>query len=98
MAGGDIMQGAGAGDQPVVTLSLHDLLPDANGEIVIVGADNGLQLSIVSDERVCDSGIADHHLTATGVDVAGLSYYAFEGGMKLYAPTEVAVTVASAHG
>ena len=98
MAGEDITQGAAADGDSVVTLSLHDLLPDANGEIVIFGADGSLQLSIVSDEKVCASGIADHHLTATGVDVAGLSYYAFEGGMKLYAPSEVAVTIASAHG
>src|SRR5262249_26118034 len=98
MDGEDVMQGGAAGGEPVVTLSLHDLLPDAHGEIVIGRADNGLQLSIVSDERVCASGIAEHHLTATGVDVAGLSYYAFEGGMKLYAPSEVAITVASAHG
>jgi hypothetical protein len=97
MAGEDNMQGE-SGGEPVVTLSLHDLLPDSNGEIVIVGEGDGLQLSIVSDEKVCASGIAEHHLTATGVDVGGLSYYAFEGGTKLYAPAEVAVTVASGHG
>ncbi|MBX6323299.1 MAG: hypothetical protein IRY94_15855 [Rhodospirillaceae bacterium] len=82
----------------VVTLSLHDLLPDANGEIVIQGTGGALQLSILSEERVCETGIAEPHLTAAGVDVAGLAYYAFEGGTRLYAPSDVAITVASTNG
>ncbi len=95
------MQGggpAGESQDSVVTLSFHDLLPDANGEIVIVGTGGALQLSILSEERVCATGIAEPHLTAAGVDVGGLAYYAFEGGTRLYAPSDVAVTVASGHG
>ncbi|MEX1108823.1 MAG: hypothetical protein WEC00_07940 [Dongiaceae bacterium] len=76
-----------------ITLSLGDLLPDANNEIVIVGDGDSLHLSILTDMRVCDSGISGEHLTADGVDVAGLCFFAFEDGMRLYYPAELDVTV-----
>ncbi len=78
-----------------ITLSLGDLLPDENGEIVIVSDGDSLQLSIVTDLRVCDSGVSGEHLTAEGVDVAGLCFFAFEGGTKLYYPADLDVTVSS---
>lgn len=77
-----------------VTLSLDDLLPDANGEIVIMGAEDGFRLSIVTDQRVCDSGVIAQHVTADGYDVGGLSYYAFEGGTTLYYSKDLALTIA----
>jgi hypothetical protein len=80
--------------EPGIVLSFADLLPDANGEIVIVGA--GVRLSIVTDQRVADFGIADSHLTADGFDVGGLSYFMFEGGTKLYYSPEVDVTITTA--
>jgi len=76
-----------------ITLSLADLLPDANGEIVIVSEGDSLHLSILTDLRVCESGIAGEHLTADGVDVAGLCFFEFEGGTKLYYPADLDVTV-----
>lgn len=76
-----------------ITLSLEDLLPDANNEIVIVGEGDSLHLSILTDMRICDSGVAGEHLTADGVDVAGLCFFAFEDGMRLYYPAELDVTV-----
>ncbi|MEX0807475.1 MAG: hypothetical protein WD044_01985 [Dongiaceae bacterium] len=76
-----------------ITLSLGDLLPDANNEIVIVGDSDSLHLSILTDMRICDSGISGEHLTADGVDVAGLCFFAFEDGMRLYYPAELDVTV-----
>ncbi|MDZ4735682.1 MAG: hypothetical protein SGJ07_04970 [Rhodospirillaceae bacterium] len=83
---------AGAVDSRI-TLSLDDLLPDANNEIVIVGDGDSLHLSILTDMRICDSGISGEHLTADGVDVAGLCFFAFEDGMRLYYPAELDVTV-----
>jgi hypothetical protein len=65
-----------------ITLSFADLLPDANGEIVIVSHGDSPQLSILTDRPVCDSGVADSHVTADGVDVAGWAYYTFEGGTR----------------
>ena len=82
--------------EPGIVLSFADLLPDANGEIVIVGAGGGLRLSIVTDQKVAESGIADSHLTADGFDVGGLSYFMFEGGTRLYYSPDVDVTIATA--
>ena len=44
-----------AGDVPII-LAFDDLLPDANGEIVVMGADLGTQLSIMTDQRICAEG------------------------------------------
>jgi len=82
--------------EPGIVLSFADLLPDANGEIVILGPGGGLRLSIVTDQKVADFGIADSHLTADGFDVGGLSYFMFEGGTKLYYSPDVDVTIATA--
>jgi hypothetical protein len=84
------------GQEPVITLSLADLLPDANGEIVVVG--DGVHLSLVTDAEVCGSGIAEQHLTATGMDVGGLAYFAFADGTKLYVSPDVDLTFAPSHG
>jgi len=81
-----------------ITLAFEDLLPDANGEIVVMGDGFGTQLSILTDQRVCGEGVADSHLTADGLDVAGLAYFAFEGGTKLYYSPEIEVTIAPVHG
>ncbi len=80
-----------------ITLSFEDLLPDANGEIVIVSHGDHPQLSIVTDQRVCDAGIAVSHVTADGVDVAGLAYFTFEGGTRLYYSQDIDLTIAPAH-
>jgi hypothetical protein len=81
-----------------ITLAFEDLLPDANGEIVVMGDGFGTQLSILTDQRICAEGFADSHVTADGLDVAGLAYFAFEGGTKLYYSPEIEVTIAPVHG
>jgi len=80
-----------------ITLSFEDLLPDSNGEIVIVSHGDHPQLSIVTDRQVCDSGVANSHVTAEGIDVAGWAYYTFEGGTKLYYSPDIDLTIAPAH-
>jgi len=79
-----------------ITLSFADLLPDANGEIVIVSHGDSPQLSILTDRPVCDSGVADRHITAEGIDVAGWAYYTFEGGTRLYYSPDIDLTIAPA--
>jgi hypothetical protein len=81
-----------------ITLAFEDLLPDANGEIVVMGDGFGTQLSILTDQRICAEGVADSHVTADGLDVAGLAYFAFEGGTTLYYSPEIEVTIAPVHG
>jgi hypothetical protein len=77
-----------------ITLSFEDLLPDANGEIVIVSRGDGPQLSILTERRVCESGVADRHATVDGVDVGGWAYYTFEGGTKVYFSPDIDLTIA----
>lgn len=81
-----------------ITLTFDDLLPDLNGEIVVMGTGFDGPLSIVTDQKICAEGVADSHLTADGLDVGGLAFFAFEGGTKLYYSPEIEVTIAPANG
>jgi hypothetical protein len=84
---------APAADDSLV-LSIADLLPDAQGEIVLFN-DAGLSaLSIVGALPVTGSGIADQHATAEGIDVSGMAYYRFETGLTLYYPSDVTLSLA----
>jgi hypothetical protein len=79
---------ANAGGDPLV-LSIADLLPDAQGEVVLFN-DAGLSaFSIVGAQSVIGSGIADHHATAEGIDVTGMAYSTFETGLTVYYPSDV---------
>lgn len=86
--------GAGApaaGDQ--FSLNLADLLPDANGEIVILNEGDDPCLNIVTDLRLLESGIADAHVTDGGIEVKGLQYWVFEDGTKLYYSPGLSISV-----
>jgi hypothetical protein len=67
-----------------VTLTLGELLPDSNGEIVIVNGGDDPQLQIVTELRLLESGVANDHLTESGMQVAGFNYWVFEDGTKLF--------------
>jgi hypothetical protein len=77
-----------AGD--AVILQLTDLLPDASGEVVLY-AEAGVPVNILAHEPVTESGVAEAHVTASGLDVTGLQYYSFEGGLTLYSPSDVLI-------
>lgn len=74
---------AGSLDE-AVTLSLGELLPDSNGEIVIVNGGDDPQLHIVTELKLLESGVAIDHLTEGGLQVAGFHYWVFEDGTKLF--------------
>src|SRR3546814_4248864 len=38
-------------------------------------------VNLLTHETITGFGIADPHVTATGVDVTGLHFYSFEGGL-----------------
>ena len=78
-----------AGGEPVM-LELADLLPDASGEVVLF-ADDELPVNIVTDQSISEVGIAEAHVTATGVDVTGLHFYSFESGLTVYSPIDVLI-------
>jgi len=81
-----------------LTLNLSDLLPDANGEIVILNEGDDPGLNIVTDLRLLESGIADSHITDGGIDVKGLQYWVFEDGTKLYYSPGLSISVDHAAG
>jgi hypothetical protein len=83
-------------DSDHIVLSLGDLLPDANGEIVVLSQQGQLHLNLMTDLRVCESGVSPGHVTADGLDVFGLSYYAFEGGTRVYYSSDVEITISAA--
>ena len=78
-----------------LSLELNDLLPDEAGEVVLLGGAE-VPLSIHAAEPVTAEGIAETHVTASGVDVTGLHYYSFESGITLYSPTDLVID--STHG
>lgn len=71
-------------------LDLGDLLPDQAGEVVLMG-DGDIPFSIHTTVPVTAAGIADAHITASGVDVTGQHFYSFEGGITLYSPTDLVI-------
>jgi hypothetical protein len=80
---------APAVSEDAVVLTLNDLLPDPQGDIVLLNQAGSLEMAVVTDKRVVDSGVADHHTTADGTDVAGMTYYSFESGPTLYVPSDL---------
>jgi hypothetical protein len=76
-----------------VVLDLADLLPDEAGDVVLFSGDE-LPVSISAHEAVTGHGVADSHVTATGVDVTGLNFYSFESGITIYSLSDVSITEA----
>ena len=54
-----------------------------------------LPVNIVTDQPVAEAGIAEAHVTATGVDVTGLHFYSFESGLTVYSPIDVLIVAES---
>ena len=79
----------------VVSVALEDLLPDRSGEVVLSTVD-GLSVELLARQTLVDTGVSDRHVTASGFDVSGFSYYSFSGGLTVYFSHESLVTVS--HG
>ncbi|HVO03796.1 MAG TPA: hypothetical protein VMT54_16465 [Candidatus Cybelea sp.] len=67
-----------------IKLALSDLLPDANGEIVVLNDGDDPEVSIATDLRILDSGVSPAHITAGGIEVGGMQFWVFEDGTRLY--------------
>jgi hypothetical protein len=73
----------GGDDLDVIVLSVDDLSPDANNEVVVSGVE-GLSITILAEQAVADEGISAAHTTVTGIDVVGLEYVSFSSGLKVF--------------
>ena len=78
-----------------LALSLEDLLPDANGNVVLFNDAGITEMSIVSERPVVDSGIAGEEAATDIGDVTGMAYYSFDSGPTLYYPLDVHVSIIS---
>jgi hypothetical protein len=76
-------------DDGLVALSLADLVPDAEGEVVFFDESGVTEMAVIADGRLLDQGISDSHVTAGGIDVAGMAFYSFDSGMTLYLPPDI---------
>jgi hypothetical protein len=81
------------GADDAVVLTLNDLLPDPQGDIVLLNHSGTLEMAVLTDKAVVDTGVADHHTTADGTDVMGMTYYSFESGPTLYVPSDLHLSV-----
>jgi hypothetical protein len=80
----------------VIALSLDDLLPDANGNVVLFNDAGVTEMSIVAERPVVDSGIAGEGAgLSAGAEVAGMAYYSFDSGPTLYCPLDLHVSIIS---
>lgn len=79
-------------DLATVPISIADLLPDASREVVLSAAE-GLTIVLSTRETPVDTGVSDHHLTASGMDVSGFGYYSFSDGLVVYFPHHSLVTL-----
>jgi len=66
-----------------LTLRLADLLPDAEGELVLF-ADPAQEVTLLAEAPLMAQGVADPHVTAGGYDVTGLAFLTFANGITLY--------------
>ena len=68
-----------------LTLALGDLIPDARNEIVILDG-SGHDIALVTQDVIAAHGLAEAHVTVTGLDVSGFAYCTFEGGVTVFYP------------
>jgi hypothetical protein len=93
---GDIDGEQGFQDQPLdltIKLALADLLPDANGEIVVLNEGDDPQVAIETDLKVLDTGVSPAHMTAGGIEVGGMQFWVFEDGTRLYYTPGLSISV-----
>jgi hypothetical protein len=84
---GDVEEQHAVQDQALdltIQLALADLLPDANGEIVVMNEGDDPEVSIATELRILDAGISPAHMTAGGIEVGGMQFWVFEDGTRLY--------------
>jgi hypothetical protein len=92
-ASADLPETSLLADAGPVALSLADLVPDAEGEVVFFDESGLTEMAVIPDGQLLDQGIADSHVTVGGIDVAGMAFYSFDSGVTLYLPADIHVSV-----
>ena len=103
LIGGDLIDTSGTDDlaavdveQPIASpsseddyliLRMDELLPDSGGEVVLMD-DVGEGFAIVTQDHISGQGIAEPHITASGLDVNGYSFTSFDSGITIFYPHE----------
>jgi hypothetical protein len=77
-----------AGD--ALVLNLADLLPDADGAVVML-TDDVLPVNLVTDQPLAGSGVVGEPASAGGFDVEGLHFYSFANGLTLYSDADIVI-------
>jgi len=83
---------ANGDDSDGLVLQLADLVPDGAGEVALY-AGKDLPVSLLSDAPLLDAGVADTHVTASGLDVSGHRLYRFANGITVYCPEALRITL-----
>ncbi len=78
-------------ESETMLLELADLLPDSAGDIVLFAGED-LPVNLVTSEKVAAVGIVEEYVTASGVNVAGHTYYSFESGVTVYSAGDLVIT------
>jgi hypothetical protein len=68
-------------------LRMDELLPDSGGEVVLMD-DVGEGFAIVTHDHISGQGVAEPHITASGLDVNGYSFTTFDSGITIFYPSE----------
>lgn len=87
-----------AEDDELVVVALSDLVSDANGEVVLFNDSSLRSLALGVDAAVVDEGKAGRHVTASGDDVSGYRYVAFDNGVKLFFRPELELVLVRKEG
>lgn len=75
------------GAENFLILRMDELLPDSGGEVVLLD-DAGEGFAIVTQDHVAGQGVAEPHVTASGLDVNGFSFTTFDSGITIFYPSE----------
>src|SRR5689334_14747299 len=79
-------------------IDIPTLMPDQYGEVVLVNCSNLRSLTLCAGARLVRRGEVGRHVTATGEDVSGFHYLAFDNGAKIFFRPGLEVMVTRAHG
>ena len=92
MAQDETAPGEQSGQDDSMVLALADLLPDAQGEIVIHSGGIG-RIDVITDRAITATGTTAEHVTAAGEDVSGYRFYTLDSGVTLYCPNDTTIVL-----